>query len=188
MPPANMAVKRQLRRQIRPFVENALKKGPLGLAADFRQMKQRDDPSPMSEFIAQEPNGKNRYKDIGCLDNNRVVLSIGPCSYIHANYVSTPNNPKRFICTQLSSCKLIPPDQYASQGPLPTTCSEFWHMIVQHEVEVIIMLCNFVEQTEQQYLYVHQVILNLLRVAGWLPRSLEPYLEMFSEQYLKLTK
>ncbi|KIH43708.1 hypothetical protein ANCDUO_26281 [Ancylostoma duodenale] len=106
MPPANTAVKMQLRRQIRPFVENALRKGPLGLAADFRQMKRKDDPLPMSEFIAQEPNGKNRYKDIGCLDNNRVVLSIGPCSYIHANYVSTPNNPKRFICTQLKR-KLI---------------------------------------------------------------------------------
>ncbi|RCN37215.1 hypothetical protein ANCCAN_16886 [Ancylostoma caninum] len=316
MPPANMAMKRQLRRQIRPFVENALRKGPLGLAADFRQMKRKNDLSLMNEFVAQEPNGKNRYSDVGCLDHNRVVLSTGPCSYIHANYVSTPNNPKRFICTQ---------------GPLPTTCSEFWHMIVQDEVEVIIMLCDFVEQgtdkcyayyptkkgkpltfpgnisvsckgrdkfifpfetkikikitslevsiegqsplsvshyqwmdwpdkgvpeadlaplyllhqfrsirtpivvhcsagigrtgsmvllenamevlekgetlyemdryltalrtqrsksvqTEQQYLYVHQVILNLLRAAGWLPRSLEPYLEMFLQQYLRLIK
>ncbi|RCN37982.1 Protein-tyrosine phosphatase [Ancylostoma caninum] len=303
MPPANVAMKRQLRRQIRPFVENALRKGPLGLAADFRQMKRKNDLSQMNEFVAQEPNGKNRYNDVGCLDHNRVVLSNGPCSYIHANYVSTPNNPKRFICTQ---------------GPLPTTCSEFWHMIVQDEVEVIIMLCDFVEQgtdkcyayyptkkgkpltfpgnisvsckgrdkfifpfetkikikitslevsiegqsplsvshyqwmdwpdkgvpeadlaplyllhqfrsirtgsmvllenamevlekgetlyemdryltalrtqrsksvqTEQQYLYVHQVILNLLRAAGWLPRSLEPYLEMFLQQYLRLIK
>ncbi|KAJ1354532.1 hypothetical protein KIN20_035654 [Parelaphostrongylus tenuis] len=30
----------------------------------------------------------------------RVVNKIGPVSYIHANYVSTPINPKRFICTQ----------------------------------------------------------------------------------------
>ncbi|EYB88877.1 hypothetical protein Y032_0240g3353 [Ancylostoma ceylanicum] len=316
MPPANVRVKRQLREQIRPFVENALRKGPLGLAADFRQMKRTNDLSKMNESVAQDPNGKNRYRDVGCLDNNRVVLSIGPCSYIHANYVSTANNPRRFICTQ---------------GPLSTTCSEFWHMIVQDEVEVIVMLCNFVEQgtdkcaayyptrrskpltfpgnvsvrfkgrdkflfpfetkaqikitslevtieghsplsvshyhwvdwpdrgvpeadlaplyllhqfrsirtpivmhcsagigrtgsmvllenameilekgetlyemdrylkelrnqrsksvqTDQQYLYVHQVILHLLRVAGWLPRNLEPYLNMFSEQYSKLTK
>ncbi|PIO57720.1 hypothetical protein TELCIR_20860, partial [Teladorsagia circumcincta] len=70
-------------------------------------------------------------KDVGCLDNNRVVLTLGSCSYIHANYVSTPDNPKKFICTQ---------------APLPATCEEFWCMVVQEEAEVILMLCNFIEQ------------------------------------------
>ncbi|PIO64314.1 Protein-tyrosine phosphatase, partial [Teladorsagia circumcincta] len=73
--------------------------------------------------------------DVGCLDNNRVVLTLGSCSYIHANYVSTPDNPKKFICTQ---------------APLPATCEEFWCMVVQEEAEVILMLCNFIEQQSKK--------------------------------------
>ncbi|KJH53627.1 Protein-tyrosine phosphatase [Dictyocaulus viviparus] len=69
--------------------------------------------------------------DVGCLDFQRVVLNIGPVSYIHANYVSTPVSPKRFICTQ---------------APLAKTCAEFWYMVVQENSDAIIMLCNFVEQ------------------------------------------
>ncbi|VDM74119.1 unnamed protein product [Strongylus vulgaris] len=42
-------------------------------------------------------------------------------------------------------------------------------------------------QNEQQYLFVHQVLLNFLHVAGWLPKSLEPHLQTFTEQYLKMT-
>ncbi|KAJ1360371.1 hypothetical protein KIN20_019324 [Parelaphostrongylus tenuis] len=65
------------------------------------------------------------------LDNGRVVLTIGNVSYIHANYVSTPDNEKRFICTQ---------------APLPATCHEFWCMVVQEKSPAILMLCNFIEQ------------------------------------------
>ncbi|VDN26489.1 unnamed protein product [Cylicostephanus goldi] len=70
-------------------------------------------------------------QDVGCLDNDRVVLHIGPVSYIHANYVTTPMNAKRFICTQ---------------APLPKTCPEFWYMVVQENCTAICMLCNFIEQ------------------------------------------
>uniref|UniRef100_A0A0K0DJ59 Tyrosine-protein phosphatase domain-containing protein n=1 Tax=Angiostrongylus cantonensis TaxID=6313 RepID=A0A0K0DJ59_ANGCA len=70
-------------------------------------------------------------KDVGCLDHCRVVLNIGNVSYIHANYVSTPDNSKRFICTQ---------------APLPSTCPEFWCMVVQEKSAAVLMLCNFVEQ------------------------------------------
>ncbi|KAK6017335.1 Protein-tyrosine phosphatase [Ostertagia ostertagi] len=65
-------------------------------------MKRTNDFNVMTEFVAQIPQGRNRYKDVGCLDYQRVVLNIGPVSYIHANYVSTPISPKRFICTQSS--------------------------------------------------------------------------------------
>ncbi|CAJ0601918.1 unnamed protein product [Cylicocyclus nassatus] len=119
------------RRLVKDFVRQTLCKGPHGLIADFRSMKRVNDFSKMREFVAHTSTGKNRYKDVGCLDNNRVVLNVGPCSYIHANYVSTPDNPRKFICTQ---------------APLPGTCAEFWCMVVQEEAQVILMLCNFVEQ------------------------------------------
>ncbi|KAK6062133.1 hypothetical protein COOONC_00194 [Cooperia oncophora] len=69
--------------------------------------------------------------DVGCLDHRRVIVKIGNVPYIHANYVATPNNSKRFICTQ---------------APLPKTCSEFWCMVVQEKSKSVLMLCNFMEQ------------------------------------------
>ncbi|PIO70686.1 Protein-tyrosine phosphatase [Teladorsagia circumcincta] len=111
--------------------------------------------------------------DVGCLDNRRVIVRIGTVSYIHANYVATPNHPKRFICTQ---------------APLPKTCYEFWNMVVQERSASILMLCNFVEMTEHQYLYVHQVLLLYLNRARYLDDSVQPYLEEFTKDYLKATK
>ncbi|KIH61542.1 hypothetical protein ANCDUO_08187 [Ancylostoma duodenale] len=90
------------RAQVRTFVEHTLKTGVAGLIAEFKSMKRTNDFNVMREFVAQIPQGRNRYKDVGCLDFQRVVLRLGPVSYIHANYVSTPMSPKRFICTQNS--------------------------------------------------------------------------------------
>ncbi|KJH40284.1 Protein-tyrosine phosphatase [Dictyocaulus viviparus] len=117
--------------QVKVFVEETLKKGVNGLIAEFKSMKRVNDFSKMTEFVAQNAQGRNRYKDVGCLDKDRVIIRNGPVSYIHANYVSTPVNPKRFICTQ---------------APLPKTCPDFWYMVVQERSLAILMLCNFVEQ------------------------------------------
>ncbi|KAK6733481.1 hypothetical protein RB195_017310 [Necator americanus] len=127
---------RKLKRaQVKVFVEATLRKGVNGLVAEFKSMKRTNDFTVMTEFVAQTANGRNRYKDVGCLDNRRVVLNIGNVSYIHANYVSTPNNSKRFICTQ---------------APLPKTCPEFWCMVVQEKSSSILMLCNFIEQNAKK--------------------------------------
>lgn len=85
--------------------------------AEFATMKRFNDFSKMKAFKDAQEHGKNRYKDVGCLDNNRVKLGgAWPHEYIHANYVSTPTNPKRFICTQ---------------APLEKTCADFWFMCLQ---------------------------------------------------------
>lgn len=120
---------------VRVFVEETLRKGVSGLIEEFRSMKRTNDFTKMTEFLANNIHGRNRYKDVGCLDNRRVVLKIGNVSYIHANYVSSPNNPKRFICTQ---------------APLPKTCPEFWYMVVQEKSKSILMLCNFIEQKSKK--------------------------------------
>ncbi|PIO73339.1 Protein-tyrosine phosphatase [Teladorsagia circumcincta] len=46
----------------------------------------------------------------------------------------------------------------------------------------------YLEQNEQQYLYVHQVLLNYLQKTGTLPQSLDPALESFKKAYHKLTR
>ncbi|EGT58693.1 hypothetical protein CAEBREN_23052 [Caenorhabditis brenneri] len=94
-------------------------------------MKRFNDFEKMKAFKGAQEAGKNRYKDVGCLDNNRVKLANWPHDYIHANYVAVPTNPKRFICTQ---------------APLEKTCADFWYMCLQEKVETIFMLCNLTEK------------------------------------------
>jgi protein tyrosine phosphatase len=38
----------------------------------------------------------------------------------------------------------------AAQGPLPTTCSTFWHMIVQEKVKSIVMLTDIIENKRKK--------------------------------------
>ena len=53
---------------------------------------------------------KNRYKDVVCYDESRVVLQGVPgvegSDYIHANYVSGYNKPQAFILTQ-GACECV---------------------------------------------------------------------------------
>lgn len=91
--------------QIRPFVTHILQLGVKGLTTEFQSKKRKinlaEDADKMKEFYRQNPNGLNRYKDVGCLDATRVKLKgVAGHDYIHANYVATPKNKKRFICAQ----------------------------------------------------------------------------------------
>ncbi|XP_018908297.2 uncharacterized protein [Bemisia tabaci] len=81
---------------------------------------------------------KNRYKDILPFNITRVILSeyagIPGSDYINANYIKGASGSMAYI---------------ASQGPLPNTVNDFWRMVVQCEVQVIIMACNEEESGKQ---------------------------------------
>jgi len=74
---------------------------------------------------------KNRYKDILPFNYSRVFLSEYPgvpgSDYINANYIKGASGSNAYI---------------ASQGPLPHTVNDFWRMVVEREVQVIVMACN----------------------------------------------
>ncbi|CAJ0586916.1 unnamed protein product, partial [Mesorhabditis spiculigera] len=97
-----------------------------GLRADFRACKSVVDKSETQAFLLNM--GKNRYKDVPCLDETRVVLEDGGNDYIHANYFATPGGDNRFICCQ---------------APLKETVVDHWRMIVQEKVYSIVMLCDY---------------------------------------------
>ncbi|TKR81789.1 hypothetical protein L596_015607 [Steinernema carpocapsae] len=82
---------------------------------------------------------KNRYHDIYCLDNTRVVLRFPnrdeEASYVHANYVDGKNLRNKFILTQ---------------GPLMKTVGDFWRMVWQEKVSLIIMVCDHVEEDRKK--------------------------------------
>ena len=50
--------------------------------------------------------------------------------YINANYIKGASGSNAYI---------------ASQGPLPHTVNDFWRMVVETEVQVIVMACNETE-------------------------------------------
>ncbi|XP_061487949.1 tyrosine-protein phosphatase non-receptor type 22 isoform X2 [Rhineura floridana] len=73
---------------------------------------------------------KNRYKDILPYDHSRVKLSLitsdKDSHYINANFIKGVYEPKSYIATQ---------------GPLPTTVVDFWRMIWEYKVLVVVMAC-----------------------------------------------
>ncbi|PVI04869.1 tyrosine-protein phosphatase non-receptor type 6 [Periconia macrospinosa] len=75
-----------------------------------------------------EKGSKNRYNSIWPYEHSRVKLEgvdSSGCDYINANHVQSSFSNKRYIATQ---------------GPLPATFNDFWKVVWQQDVRVIVML------------------------------------------------
>lgn len=125
---------------------------------EFKLLKElskslKEDKDNLVEGETKQNQRKNRYKDILPFSHTRVILSSNPdvatqsrgqqsdkksdditadntqdASYINANYVSGPSgSPRAYI---------------ACQGPLSNTLNDFWRMIWECNVSVIVMACN----------------------------------------------
>lgn len=131
-----------------------------GFQAEFEQLPTSfpDRTTEICDRPANRP--KNRYPDIKCYDQTRVRLKLPiedsksdetasedsksetsnssshqkiPTSqndYINANYVMGYKDRKKWIC---------------AQGPLEHTVQDFWRMVYEQNVEMIIMLTNLEE-------------------------------------------
>ncbi|XP_038248730.1 tyrosine-protein phosphatase non-receptor type 3 isoform X3 [Dermochelys coriacea] len=77
---------------------------------------------------------KNRYKDVLPYDATRIILQ-GNEDYINANYVNM----------EIPSAGIV--NRYiATQGPLPHTCANFWQVVWDHRLSLIIMLTTLTER------------------------------------------
>jgi protein tyrosine phosphatase len=93
---------------------------------------------PKADYSAAlaEPNVlKNRYANILPPEHSRVPLALAAdapphADFVNANFVDSWCAPKRYIATQ---------------GPLPNTFADFWRMVWEHEVAVILMLTREIE-------------------------------------------
>ncbi|VDM67542.1 unnamed protein product, partial [Strongylus vulgaris] len=77
--------------------------GVQGLVTEFLTLRAQTQPIGTKRKLAFDANPqKNRYKDVYCADESRVVLSWPPGAndYIHANWITGSDVPKKFICTQ----------------------------------------------------------------------------------------
>ncbi|KAM9351164.1 tyrosine-protein phosphatase non-receptor type 18 [Symphorus nematophorus] len=93
-----------------------------------------------TEAGAQKENiKKNRYKDILPYDQSRVVLSLlttdSDCDYINASFIKGASGDNKYI---------------ASQAPLSSTVTDFWRMIWEHDVKVIVMACREIEMGKKK--------------------------------------
>ncbi|CAG5077013.1 Similar to Ptp69D: Tyrosine-protein phosphatase 69D (Drosophila melanogaster) [Cotesia congregata] len=86
---------------------------------------------------ARENLYKNRYPDIKSYDQTRVRLSlidgIIGSDYINANFVLGYKERKKFIC---------------AQGPMDNTVCDYWRMIWEQHLELILMLTNLEEYSK----------------------------------------
>ncbi|GMS89737.1 hypothetical protein PENTCL1PPCAC_11912, partial [Pristionchus entomophagus] len=101
---------------------------PNSLGKEFIAQLQHYVAPGRTQIVFESHLTANRYNDIPCFDQDRIILK-GPTDYINANYMHAPDGVKYI----------------ATQGPLPETRNEFWQMVVQEEVLIILQLCKFVE-------------------------------------------
>ncbi|XP_044253783.1 tyrosine-protein phosphatase non-receptor type 4 [Tribolium madens] len=128
-----------------PSPENALEQSMLLLADGLAsgaliaryEMLYRKHPDLTCDVSLEPKNiNKNRYRDISPYDSTRVILKNAPSGdYINANYVNMKINGTDIVNKYI-----------ATQGPLQSTCEDFWQMILEEKCNLIVMLTTLVER------------------------------------------
>lgn len=108
-----------------------------GFAGEFLKLKRQstkyraERTYPTTAADKQDNVKKNRYKDIVPFDHSRVKLSLitskNDMDYINASFIKGVSGSKAYIATQ---------------GPLPNTVLDFWRMIWEYNIQVIVMVCR----------------------------------------------
>ncbi|KAM9249274.1 tyrosine-protein phosphatase non-receptor type 18 [Dugong dugon] len=92
-----------------------------------------------TEAASQVGNMKNRYKDVLPYDQTRVILSLlqeeGHSDYINGNFIQGADGSQAYIATQ---------------GPLPHTLLDFWRLVWEFGVKVILMAGREMEQGQKK--------------------------------------
>lgn len=108
-----------------------------GFLREYEMLPNRFNDRTTKNSDCKENSCKNRYPDIKAYDQTRVKLSeritngmTCGSDYINANFVIGYKERKKFIC---------------AQGPMDSTVNDFWRMIWEQHLEIIVMLTNLEE-------------------------------------------
>ncbi|XP_038611379.1 tyrosine-protein phosphatase non-receptor type 23 [Tachyglossus aculeatus] len=126
---------RRLRQELEAF-RGAVGAGPLDGAWRRLQEAQERDARGRSIAVARCYALKNRHQDVMPYDGNRVVLRSGKDDYINAS--------------RLDGLSPYCPPLVATQAPLPGTAADFWLMVHEQKVSVIVMLVADAEMEKQK--------------------------------------
>ena len=116
---------------------------------EFSQIPKSDVKYPTNS--AKNNLDKNRYSDVIPYDYNIIgTTGTGPSGpYVNASYVNGLDQPKKFI---------------AAMGPMDNTVFDFWKMIIDEQICIIVMLTNTIEDGQSkcaQYFPLHSQDLQI---------------------------
>ncbi|XP_074168554.1 tyrosine-protein phosphatase non-receptor type 23 isoform X3 [Rhinolophus sinicus] len=126
----------QLQQELEAFRGQLGDAGALDTVWRELQEAQEHDARGRSIAIARCYSLKNRHQDVMPYDSNRVVLRSGKDDYINASRVEGLSP----YC----------PPLVATQAPLPGTAADFWLMVHEQKVSVIVMLVSEAEMEKQK--------------------------------------
>ncbi|CAJ1052153.1 tyrosine-protein phosphatase non-receptor type 9 isoform X1 [Xyrichtys novacula] len=120
------------------LVEHVKRKKKKGIYQEYEEIR-KEPPAGTFDYSKKLSNQiKNRYSDVLCLDHSRVRL-CQPCDdeddetsdYINASFMDGYKRGNAYIATQ---------------GPLPKTFGDFWRMVWEQMVLIIVMTTRVVER------------------------------------------
>ncbi|XP_012232077.1 tyrosine-protein phosphatase non-receptor type 11 isoform X3 [Linepithema humile] len=128
-------------------------KGKAGFWEEFESLQQLESRHLYSrkEGLRPENRSKNRYKNIVPFDHTRVLLTdVDPkilgSDYINANYIKNEEGDGTGTTISTGNDTTFGKCYIATQGCLPNTVQDFWHMVYQENTRVIVMTSKEIER------------------------------------------
>ncbi|KAM9362972.1 tyrosine-protein phosphatase non-receptor type 9 [Symphorus nematophorus] len=122
---------------VHDLVEHVKRKKKKGIYQEYEEIR-KEPPAGTFDYSKKLSNQiKNRYSDVLCLDQSRVRLcqlcddEDETSDYINASFMDGYKRGNAYIATQ---------------GPLPKTFGDFWRMVWEQMVLIIVMTTRVVER------------------------------------------
>uniref|UniRef100_A0A8D3EE29 Tyrosine-protein phosphatase non-receptor type 9 n=1 Tax=Scophthalmus maximus TaxID=52904 RepID=A0A8D3EE29_SCOMX len=121
---------------VHELVDHVKRRKKKGIYQEYEEIR-KEPPSGTFDYSKKLSNQiKNRYSDVLCLDQQRVSLHIccvflQTSDYINASFMDGYKRSNAYIATQ---------------GPLPKTFGDFWRMVWEQMVLLIVMTTRVVER------------------------------------------
>ncbi|XP_027138323.1 tyrosine-protein phosphatase non-receptor type 9, partial [Larimichthys crocea] len=122
---------------VHELVEHVKRKKKKGIYQEYEEIR-KEPPAGTFDYSKKLSNQiKNRYSDVLCLDQSRVRLcqlcddEDETSDYINASFMDGYKRGNAYIATQ---------------GPLPKTFGDFWRMVWEQMVLIIVMTTRVVER------------------------------------------